>query len=53
MITIHEVNPAQAYCEGMLWTEFGVQIFRDNVVEWQIDASIRLQRMLKSFIEKK
>ena len=38
MNTIQEVNPARAYCEGMLWAAFGVRIFSDNVAEWQIDA---------------
>ncbi len=37
MNTIQEVNPAQAYCDGMLWAVFGVRIFNDNVAEWQIN----------------
>ena len=48
MNTIQEVNPAQAYFEGMLWAAFGVRIFSDNVAEWQIDSRSVLQRMLKS-----
>ena len=48
MKTIQEVNPALAYCEGMLWAAFGVRIFSDNVTEWQIDSRSVLQRMLKS-----
>lgn len=38
MKTIIKVNPAQAYCQGMLWAAFGVRIFSDNLDEWQIDA---------------
>ena len=38
MKTIQEVNPALAYCEGMLWAAFGVRIFSDNAKEWQCDA---------------
>ena len=34
MNTFQEVNPAQAYFEGMLWAALGVRIFSDNVVEW-------------------
>ena len=47
MRTIQEVNPAQAYCEGMLWAAFGVRIFRDNVAEWQIDAVKKYAKNLK------
>ena len=47
MSTIQEVNPAQAYFEGMLWTAFGVRIFSDNVAEWQIDTRTGLRRALK------
>lgn len=38
MKTIQEVNPAQAYFEGMLWAAFGVRVFSDNMAEWQIEA---------------
>ena len=38
MNTIHEVNPAQAYLEGMLWAAFGVKVIRVDAYEWQIDA---------------
>jgi len=46
MNTIQEVNPAQAYFEGMLWAAFGVRIFSDNVAEWH-DTRAGLQRALK------
>jgi len=39
MKTIQEVNPALAYCEGMLWATFGVKIFSNNVAEWQTKSS--------------
>lgn len=45
--TIQEVNPAQAYFEGMLWTAFGVRIFSDNVAEWRIYTRTGWQRALK------
>ena len=47
MKTIQEVNPALAYCEGMLWAAFGVRIFSDNVAEWQIDAVKKYAKKLK------
>lgn len=47
MNTIQEVNPAQAYFEGMLWAAFGVRIFSDNVAEWQIDAVKKYAKKLK------
>ena len=47
MNTIQEVNPAQAYFEGMLWAAFGVKIFTDNVAEWQIDAVKKYAKKLK------
>lgn len=47
MNTIQEVNPAQAYCDGMLWAAFGVRIFSDNVAEWQIDAVKKYAKKLK------
>ena len=47
MITIQDVNPAQAYLEGMLWAAFGVRIFSDNVAEWQIDAVKKYAKKLK------
>ena len=30
MVTIQEVNPAQAYFEGMLWAAFAVRVFSDK-----------------------
>jgi len=48
MNTIQEVNPAQAYCDGMLWAAFGVRIFRDNVAEWQIDTVKKYAKKLKN-----
>lgn len=47
MNTIQEVNPAKAYCEGMLWAAFGVRIFNDNAKEWQIDAVKKYAKKLK------
>lgn len=47
MKTIQEVNPAQAYLEGMLWAAFGVRIFSDNGKEWQIDAVKKYATKLK------
>ena len=47
MKTIKEVNPAQAYFEGMLWAAFGVRIFSDNVAEWHIDTVKRYAKKLK------
>ena len=38
MNTMREVNPAQAYLEGMLWAAFGVKVISVDAVEWQIDA---------------
>lgn len=38
MKTLQNLNPAQAYLEGMLWAAFGVRIFSDKATEWQIDA---------------
>jgi hypothetical protein len=37
MMTIKNVNPAQAYLEGMLWAAYGVQVISGSVAEWQID----------------
>ena len=37
MITIKDVNPAQAYLEGMLWAAYGVKVISGPVAEWQID----------------
>lgn len=48
MNTIQEVNPAQAYCYGMLWAAFGVRIFNDNVAEWQIDSVKKYAKKLKA-----
>ena len=36
-MTIKNVNPAQAYLEGMLWAAYGVQVISGSVAEWQID----------------
>ena len=36
--TIHEVNPALAYLQGMLWAAFGVKVISTDAHEWQIDA---------------
>ena len=47
MKTIQEVNPVQAYCEGMLWAAFGVKIFSENVAEWQIEAVKKYAKKLK------
>ena len=44
---IQEVNPAQAYIDGMLWAAFGVRIFSDNAKEWQIDAVKKYATRLK------
>ena len=37
MMTIKNVNPAQAYLEGMLWAAYGVKVISGSVAEWQID----------------
>ena len=37
MMTIKNVNPAQAYLEGMLWVAYGVKVISGPVAEWQID----------------
>ena len=47
MKTIQDVNPAQAYFEGMLWAAFGVRIISDKVTEWQIDAVKKYAKKLK------
>ena len=47
MITIQNVNPAQAYLEGMLWAAFGVKVVSGNAVEWQIDAVKEYAQKLK------
>lgn len=47
MNTIQEVNPAQAYLEGMLWAAFGVKFISDDVAEWQIDAVKKYAKNLK------
>ena len=47
MRTIKDVNPAQAYFEGMLWAAFGVRIFSDNAAEWQIEAVKKYAKKLK------
>lgn len=47
MKTMNEVNHAQAYLEGMLWAAFGIKIFSDNAMEWQIDAVKKYATKLK------
>lgn len=47
MIIIKEVNPAQAYLEGMLWAAFGVKVISGDAVEWQIDAVKECAKDLK------
>ena len=37
MMTIKNVNPAQAYLEGMLWAAYGIKVISGSVAEWQID----------------
>lgn len=37
MMTIKNVNPAQAYLEGMLWAAYGVKVISGPAAEWQID----------------
>ena len=36
-MTIKNVNPAQAYLEGMLWAAYGVKVISGPTAEWQID----------------
>lgn len=47
MKVIRDVNPAQAYIEGMLWAAYGVKIFSDSVAEWQIDQVKECAKKLK------
>ena len=47
MKTIKDVNPAQAYVEGMLWAAYGVKIFSCSVAEWQIDQVKECAKKLK------
>jgi len=37
MKAIKDVNPAQAYIEGMFRAAYGVRIINGTVAEWQID----------------
>ena len=46
-ISTLNVNPAQAYFEGILSAALGVRIFGDNVVEWQIDAVKEYAKKMK------
>lgn len=45
--TIHEVNPALAYLQGMLWAAFSVKVISDDAHEWQIDAMKEYASKLK------
>ncbi len=47
MKTIKDVNPAQAYIEGMLWAAYGVKIINGTVAEWQIDKVKECAQKLK------
>ena len=47
MKTIKDVNPAQAYIEGMLWAAYGVKIINGSVAEWQIDKVKECTQKLK------
>lgn len=47
MITIKDVNPAQAYLEGMLWAAYGVKVISGPVTEWQIEAVKKYAKKLK------
>ena len=47
MKAIKDVNPAQAYIEGMLWAAYGVRIFSENVAELQIEAVKKYAKKLK------
>ena len=47
MKTIKDVNPAQAYIEGMLWAAYGVKIINGTVAEWQIDKVKECAHKLK------
>ena len=47
MKAIKDVNPAQAYVEGMLWAAYGVKIINRTVAEWQIDKVKECAQKLK------
>lgn len=47
MKTINEVNPTEAYLEGMLWAAYGVKVISCDAVEWQIDAVKECAKELK------
>lgn len=47
MKAIKDVNPAQAYIEGMFWAAYGVKIFSGSVAEWQIDKVKECAQKLK------
>jgi uncharacterized protein YnzC (UPF0291/DUF896 family) len=47
MRAIKDVNPAQAYVEGMLWAAYGVEIISASVAEWQIDQVKECAQKLK------
>lgn len=47
MKAIKNVNPAQAYVEGMLWAAYGVKIISGTVSEWQIDKVKECAQKLK------
>ena len=47
MKAIKDVNPAQAYVEGMLWAAYGVKIISGTVSAWQIDKVKECAQKLK------
>ena len=47
MKAIKDVNPAQAYVEGMLWAAYGVKIISGTVSEWRIDKVKECAQKLK------
>ena len=46
-MTIKNVNPAQAYLEGMLWAAYGVKVISGPAAEWQIEAVKKYAKKLK------
>ena len=47
MIQLKNINPAQAYIEGMLWAAYGVKIISGDALEWQLDAVKECAKELK------
>ena len=47
MDTIHNIDTAKAYLEGMLWAAYCVKIIRGSVAEWQIDKVKECAQKLK------